>query len=72
FDGAAAYGVIAHLWKLMGHVDISIAWTIRAKDLEPENPGHVHKLAERFADIGDFDTAMKLDPGGIAVLFHMR
>lgn len=72
FDGAAAYRVIAQLWGYLGEVDKSIAWTLRARDLEPENRAHVDKLAEYFADIGDFATARDLDPHGIGILFKMR
>jgi len=72
FDGAAAYRVIAELHDMLGDVDVAIAWAIRARDLEPNNPLHVYKLAEYHADIGDFDTALRLDPNGIGILFKMR
>jgi TolB-like protein/Tfp pilus assembly protein PilF len=72
FDGAAAFRAIADVYKLLGDFDKSIAWTIRARDLEPDYPDHVGALAELYAEIGDFDTALELDPGGIAVLFHAR
>jgi TolB-like protein/tetratricopeptide (TPR) repeat protein len=72
FDGAAAFRAMATIWKMLGDVDKSIAWTIRARDLEPDNALHVAKLAEYYADIADFDTALALDPGGIGVLFHAR
>jgi TolB-like protein/Tfp pilus assembly protein PilF len=72
FDGAAAYRVLADLLDYIGDVDLSIAWTIRARDLEPDNPSHVQKLAEFFADIGDFETALRLDHNGIGILFKMR
>jgi TolB-like protein/Flp pilus assembly protein TadD len=72
FDGASAFRAMAAIWKILGDVDKSIAWTIKARDLEPGNALHVAKLAEYHADIGDFDTALMLDPGGIGVLFHAR
>lgn len=72
FEGAPAYRVKADLLDRLGEVDRSIAWTIRARDLEPDNPDHVWKLAEYYADIGDFETAIRLDPGGIGILFKMR
>jgi len=72
FDGAAAYRVIAQILAYLGDVDKSIAWTIRARDLEPDNSSHVYQIAEYFADIGDFDTALTLDPEGIGILFKAR
>jgi TolB-like protein/Flp pilus assembly protein TadD len=72
FDGASAFRAMASIWRILGDVDKSIAWTIRARDLEPDNALHVAKLAEYYADIGDFDTALALDPEGIGVLFHAR
>jgi len=71
-DSAALYRVIADTLDLLGDVDEAIAWTIRARDLEPDNPTHQWKLAEYYADIGDFETALSLDPDSIAVLFKMR
>ncbi len=72
FDDAAAFRAMAAIWKILGEVDKSIAWTIRARDLEPDNPLHVAVLAEYYADIGEFETALALDPGGVGVLFHAR
>ncbi len=72
FDDAAAYRAMAAIWKILGEVDKSIAWTIRARDLEPDNPLHVAILAEYYADIGEFETALALDPGGVGILFHAR
>jgi TolB-like protein/cytochrome c-type biogenesis protein CcmH/NrfG len=71
-DSVALYSVIAHLLEQLGDVDEAIGWTIRARDLEPDNPQHQWKLAEYYADIGDFDSALSLDPDGIGVLFKMR
>jgi TolB-like protein/Tfp pilus assembly protein PilF len=72
FDGAASYRVIADIHDMLGDVDKSIAWTIRARDIEPENPSHVQKLAEYYADIDEQETAQRLDPNGIGVLFKIR
>lgn len=72
FDTAAAYRVSAELLDFLGEVDRSIAWTIRARDMEPDNPSHVEKLAEYYADIGDAATALRLDPTGIGILFKLR
>jgi len=73
FDGAESYRLIGWLNELIGEVDQAIAWTIRARDLEPANPDHLGKLAELYATIGDFETALHLEPeAGIGLLFHMR
>jgi TolB-like protein/tetratricopeptide (TPR) repeat protein len=72
FKGAAADRDIGELWSYLGEVDKAIAWTIRARNLEPGNSSHVYQLAEYYADIGDFETALKLDPDGIGILWKMR
>lgn len=73
FDDAKACRVIGWLRELTGELDLAIAWTIRARNLEPGNPDHVGKLAELYAAIGDFETALKLEPEpGIGLLFRMR
>ena len=73
FDGAESYRAIAWLKELIGELDQAIAWTIRARNLEPGNRDHVEKLAELYAAIGDFETALVLEPEpGIGLLFRMR
>jgi TolB-like protein/cytochrome c-type biogenesis protein CcmH/NrfG len=73
FVDAEAYRVIALLYEMTGEVDRAIAWTIKAKDLEPENPDHVAKLAELYALIGNAETALSLEPEpNLAVLSHLR
>ena len=73
FDGADAYRLISLLTELTGEVDQAIAWAIRARDLEPRNTDHVEWLAELYAQIGDYETARKLQPTpGIGLLFNMR
>jgi TolB-like protein/Tfp pilus assembly protein PilF len=73
FDGASAYRAIAKVLDHIGDVDHAIAWTIRARDAEPDNVLHVEQLAEYFVDIGDFDTAISLAPDpGVGLLFKMR
>lgn len=73
FDSAESYRVIARLQELIGEVDSSIAWTIRARDREPDNPDHVSALSELYAEIGDYDTALLLEPEpGVGLLFKMR
>ncbi len=73
FDGATAYRAIAHLFDLVGDVDHAIAWTIKARDAEPDNPLHVERLAEYYTDIGEYETAFALVPDiGVGLLFKMR
>ena len=73
FDGPEAYRQISELRELVGQVDQAIAWTIRARDLEPGNTDHKGKLAELYAMIGDFDTALSLEPDpGMGLLYRMR
>ncbi|MDJ0907524.1 MAG: hypothetical protein QNI96_16030 [Woeseiaceae bacterium] len=73
FDGPAAYRAIAEVLSLVGDVDHAIAWTIKARDLEPGNPLHVQRLAEYYTDIGDYETAQALEPDlGVGLLFKMR
>ncbi|MDH3439966.1 MAG: hypothetical protein OEM63_04375 [Gammaproteobacteria bacterium] len=73
FDGAAAYRAIAEVLGILGDVDHAIAWTIKARDAEPNNPLHVHRLAEYYTDIGAYETAQLLEPDlGVGLLFKMR
>jgi len=73
FDYSESHRVIGWLEELIGRPDRAIAWTIRARDLEPNNPDHVAKLAELYASIGDFQTALRLEPQpGVGLLFRMR
>ena len=68
-----AYRLIGSLLELIGRADEAIAWTLKARNLEPDNPDHVGRLAELYATIGDFETALELEPdAGIGLLFHMR
>jgi TolB-like protein/thioredoxin-like negative regulator of GroEL len=73
FDTADAYRVTGWLLELAGRIDESVAWTLRARDREPDNPDHVSKLAELYTLMGDFETALRLEPDpGIGLLFLMR
>ena len=73
FDDADGYRLISRIMELVGRLDESIAWAIRARDLQPENNDHVIALAELYAEIGDFDTALGLNPNpDIGLLFKMR
>jgi tetratricopeptide (TPR) repeat protein len=73
FDSAEAYRLIGWLKELLGETDQAIAWTIKARNLEPANSDHTSKLAELYASIGYFETALMLEPEpGIGLLFNMR
>jgi tetratricopeptide (TPR) repeat protein len=73
FDSAESYRAIARLKEMIGELDQAIGWTLRARDQEPENPDHVHQLADLYATIGDFETAQRLEPElGLALLLRMR
>jgi TolB-like protein/Tfp pilus assembly protein PilF len=71
FDDVASRYLVIRLLELTGQLDESIALAITLRDSQPENPAHVWLLAELYAEIGDFDTALKLDPEGVGVLFKM-
>jgi TolB-like protein/DNA-binding winged helix-turn-helix (wHTH) protein/Tfp pilus assembly protein PilF len=73
FDSAESYRVIARMLELIGEVDKSIAWTLAARNREPENPDHVSALAELYAELGDDETALALQPEpGVGLLFKLR
>jgi TolB-like protein/tetratricopeptide (TPR) repeat protein len=73
FDTAESYRVTSWLLELAGRIDESVAWVLRARDREPDNPDHVSKLAELYALMGDFETALQLEPEpSIGLLFLMR
>jgi TolB-like protein/cytochrome c-type biogenesis protein CcmH/NrfG len=73
FHDAEAYRLIGWLQELSGELDRAIAWTIRARNMEPGNSDHLGKLAELYASIGDFETALLLEPEpGLGLLFQMR
>ena len=73
FNDAESYRLIGWLKELTGEIDRAIAWTIRARNLEPANPDHVNKLAELYVILGDDETALLLDPEpGVGLLFRMR
>ena len=73
FDSAESYRLIGHLYEMMGEIDKAIAWTLRARDREPENPDHVDQLAELYTIIGDAETALQLQPEpSVGLMFMMR
>ncbi len=68
-----AYQAISLMLSQIGKVDEAIAWTIRARELEPEDEFHVDDLAYLLAEIGDYDAALGVDPDAtLGVLFRMR
>ena len=72
FDDAESYRVVGWLYELIGEVDLAIAWTLRARVLEPDNTDHVEKLAYLYALIGDADTALQLEsPPSLGTLFEL-
>jgi TolB-like protein/Tfp pilus assembly protein PilF len=61
FDTAESYRAVGLLYEVIGEVDTAIVWTLRARNLEPNNPDHIEKLAALYALIGDAETALKLE-----------
>ena len=58
---------------MLGRIDESIAWTIRAWEIEPEDPACTGTLAELLVDLGDHATALQLEPEpGIGLLVKRR
>ncbi|NGX17516.1 tetratricopeptide repeat protein [Wenzhouxiangella sp. XN24] len=73
FDGVEAYRLVGRLQELMGNVDQAIAWTLRARDAEPDNPDHRGRLAELYGVLGDFEATLALEPEpSLGLLFLMR
>jgi len=73
FDTADSYRATSWFMELAGRIDESVVWALRARDREPGNPDHISRLAEIYAVMGDFETALRLEPQpGIGLLFLMR
>lgn len=73
FDGPQAWRLIGLLHEMAGEVDRAIAWTIKARDAEPDNGDHDQRLAELYVIIGDFETGLELEPEpGAGLLYRMR
>ncbi len=73
FNDAESFRTIGWLYQLIGEVDRSIAWTIKARDLEPGNPDHIARLADLYSLIGDAETALGLEsPPNLGVLLQLR
>lgn len=73
FDTPDSFRAIANIYDILGEVDHAIAWTIRARDADPGNSGHVERLAEYLVDIGDFKAAEAISTDlGVGLLFKMR
>lgn len=73
FDDAESFRVVAWLHELIGELDLAIAWTMKAREKEPDNSDHVEKLADLFAQIGDAKTALLLEPSpSLGLLLNLR
>ena len=73
FDDAEAQRVIGLLHEFLGEVDLAIAWTLLARQMDPDNPDHDDKLADLFALIGDTETALRLAPSPtMSLMSHFR
>ncbi|WP_405226711.1 tetratricopeptide repeat protein [Lentisalinibacter sediminis] len=73
FDSAGSFRVIARLYDLLGQPEESVVWILRARDKEPDDGLHTAALAEVFVDIGDHETALRLEPEpSIGLLVKMR
>jgi TolB-like protein/Tfp pilus assembly protein PilF len=73
FDSVESLRLVSWLEELSGNTDRAIAWALRARDREADNPDHIERLAELYALIGDFETVEALLPEpGIGILFFMR
>ena len=57
FSDANAYMAIARLYELTGDLDEAIAWALKARALEPDDPEKSWQVAELYARIGDFEGA---------------
>lgn len=73
FETAESCRLLGWLAELNGEIDQAIAWTIKARDMEPDNMDHTGKLAELYAVLGDNETALLLEPEpGVGLLFRLR
>lgn len=72
FDSAESDRVISRLYELIGKLDHSIAWGIKARDRDSGNADHIGALAELYAEIGDIETALNLEPDpSIGLLYKL-
>lgn len=73
FDDSESRRLVGWLYELIGEIDLTIAWTLKAQQLEPDNPDHVEKLADLFALLGDTETALRLVPSpDLGLLYRLR
>ncbi len=73
FPTAEGYSLLARLYELMGRVDDAIAWAIKAQRADPERERYTWQLAELYAVLGDFNSALLIEPKpGMGLLFRMR
>ena len=62
FPNADGYMLIAEIHEYIGELDEAIAWTLSAKEDDPDREDINWKLAELYARLGDFDTAYRYEP----------
>ena len=73
FDDAESHHLIGWLYELIGELDQSVAWALKARRLEPDNPDHNSNLANLFAQLGDEQMARQLEPSpSVGLLFQLR
>lgn len=73
FNSAEAFSLLARLFEFTGEVDRSIAWAIKARDRDPDEPAYRWQLAELYAIIDDRDTARRLEPTpNVGLLFLLQ
>jgi TolB-like protein len=70
FPNARGYRALARLHELLGDLDVGIAWALKALELQPDDLETSWLIAELYARIGDFETALVYEPEpGISQLF---
>lgn len=62
FDTPESYRVVARMLDLVGRVDESIGWLLRARGRQPGDPTFNWAIAELLVDIGAYDAALELEP----------
>jgi TolB-like protein/DNA-binding winged helix-turn-helix (wHTH) protein/Tfp pilus assembly protein PilF len=73
FPTAPGYLAAARTTEALGDLDEAIAWTLRARQLRPDDPEASGLLAELWARLGDFQTAARFEPEqGMGLLFWQR
>jgi tetratricopeptide (TPR) repeat protein len=62
FDDSRAVLMLARIYELAGRLDESIAWALKARDMDPTYQDATWMLADLYAQIGDFDGAHFFEP----------